>query len=198
RFRSSDVQLLPYAVGEAETVDSVASAAPIGPGGIVGCDVSVRPRPGFAPRWSGLDRDPGPDVADLIAETDDPFRGLLVPTGTDQAPLIPIGVDAFGEIVAWDPVKDGSVLTVRGPSQSGKSVFAALMHSLATPAVSTHDDAHRESEPVDWDLLDGGLHVLTMPTRFTPGYGSPLSKAQDLGPLLVLGAHSRQDLNGLG
>src|SRR5699024_12429866 len=33
---------------------------------------------------------------------------------------------------------------------------------------------------------------------FTPGYGSPLSKAQGLGPLLVLGAHSRQDLNGLG
>ena len=72
------------------------------------------------------------------------------------------------------------------------------MHSLATPAVSTHDDAHRESEPIDWDSLDGGLHVLTMPTRFTPGYGSPLSKAQGLGPLLVLGAHSRQDLNGLG
>src|SRR5699024_10488125 len=68
----------------------------------------------------------------------------------------------------------------------------------ATPAVSTHDDAHRESEPIDWDSLDGGLHVLTMPTRVTPGYGSPLSKAQGLGPLLVLGARSRQDLNGLG
>ena len=194
----ADVQLLPYEVGEAETVDSVASAAPIGPGGIVGCDGSVRPRPGFAPRWSGLERGPGPDVADLIAETIELSGAPHFPNGTDQASLIPIGVDAFGEIVAWDPVKDGSVLTVRGSSQSGKSVFAALMHSLATPAVSTHDDAHRESEPVDWDLLDGGLHVLTMPTRFTPGYGSPLSKAQDLGPLLVLGAHSRQDLNGLG
>ena len=140
----------------------------------------------------------GPDVADLIAETIELSGAPHFPNEPDQASLIPIGVDAFGEIVAWDPVKDGSVLTVRGSSQSGKSVFAALMHSLATPAVSTHDDAHRESEPVDWDLLDGGLHVLTMPTRFTPGYGSPLSKAQGLGPLLVLGAHSRQDLNGLG
>src|SRR5699024_6178502 len=79
----ADIQLLPYEVGAAETVDPV---APIGPSGIVGCDGSVRP--GFAPRWSGLERSPGPDVADLIAETDDPFRGLLVPTGTDQAPLI--------------------------------------------------------------------------------------------------------------
>ena len=192
----ADVQLLPYGTGAAETVDSVASAGPIGPGGIVGCDGSVRP--GFAPRWSGLERGSGPDVADLIAETIELSGAPHFPNETDQASLIPIGVDAFGEIVAWDPVKDGSVLTVRGSSQSGKSVFAALMHSLATPAVSTHDDAHRESEPVDWDLLDGGLHVLTMPTRFTPGYGSPLSKAQGLGPLLVLGAHSRQDLNGLG
>src|SRR5699024_8634037 len=140
------VQLLPYEVGEAETVDSVASAGPIGPGGIVGCDGSVRPRPGFAPRWSGLDRDPGPDVADLIAETIELSGAPHFPNETDQASLIPIGVDAFGEIVAWDPVKDGSVLTVRGSSQSGKSVFAALMRSLATPAVSTHDDAHRESE----------------------------------------------------
>src|SRR5699024_6989850 len=74
-------QLPPYEVGEAVPVDSVASAAPSGPGGIVGCDRSVRP--GFAPRWSGLEHSPGPDVADLIAETDDPFRGLLVPTGTD-------------------------------------------------------------------------------------------------------------------
>src|SRR5699024_8507014 len=115
-----------------------------------------------------------------------------------RASRYPISVDACVEIVAGAPVKVGSVLTVRGSSQSGKSVFASLMHSLATPAVSTHDDAHRESELVDWDSLDGGLHVLTMPTRFTPGYGSPLSKAQGLGPLLVLGAHSRQDLNGLG
>src|SRR5699024_2277534 len=148
--------------------------------------------------WSGRGRGSAPDVADLIAETIDLSGAPHFPTGTDQASLIPIGVDAFGEIVAWDPVKDGSVLTVRGSSQSGKSVFVALMHSLATPAVSTHDDDHRESEPVDWDLLDGGLHAPSMPTRFTPGYGSPLSKAQGLGPLLVLGAHSRQDLNGLG
>ena len=37
-----------------------------------------------------------------------------------------------------------------------------------------------------------------MPVRFTPGYGSSLAKAQGLGPMLILGAHSRQDLSNLG
>ena len=55
-----------------------------------------------------------------------------------------------------------------------------------------------ESDPVDWDLLDGRFHVLSVPTRFTPSYGSPLAKAQNLGPLLVLGVHTKQDLTGLG
>src|SRR5699024_4552381 len=194
----ADVQLLPYGTGAAETVDSVASAGPIGPGGVVGCDGSVRPRPGFAPRWYGLERGSGPDVADLIAETIELSGAPHFPNETDQASLIPFGVDAFGELVTWNPRRDGSVLTVRGGPQSGKSEFAALMGCLDAPAISVHDDAHRQAEPVDWGSLDGGLHVLTMPTRFTPGYGSPLSKAQGLGPLLVLGANSRQDLNGLG
>src|SRR5699024_12081702 len=115
-------------------------------------DGSVRPRPGFAPRWSGLERGPGPDVADLIAETIELSGAPHLPTGTDQAPLIPIGVDAFGQIVAWDPVKDGSVLTVRGSSQSGKSVFAALMHSLATPAVSRSEE-HTSELQSRFDLV---------------------------------------------
>src|SRR5699024_1193053 len=130
----ADVQLLPYGTGAAETVDSVASAGPIGPGGIVGCDGSVRP--GFAPRWSGLERGSGPDVPDLIAETLELSGAPPFAHVPGQASLVPIGVVAFGEMPAWDPLKDGSVLTVRGSSQSGKSVFAALMHSLAAPAVS--------------------------------------------------------------
>src|SRR5699024_12141471 len=75
---------------------------------------------------------------------------------------------------------------------------AALPHRWSSPAISREHADHRQSEPVDGHSLDGDLRVLTMPTRFTPGYGSPLSKAQGLGPLLVLGAHRRQDLNGLG
>ncbi|UVI35094.1 FtsK/SpoIIIE domain-containing protein [Brevibacterium spongiae] len=133
---------------------------------------------GFAPRWRGLDRQAGTPCA--VADPD----------------RVPIGVDPFGELVTWDPRRDGSVLTVRGSPQSGKSEFAALMAQLGNAAV--HDDAHSESEPVDWDLLDGNRHVLTVPTRFAPGYGSPLAKAQSLGPLLVLGSHTRQDLTGLG
>src|SRR5699024_5427604 len=81
---------LPYGTGAAETVDSVASAGPIGPGGIVGCDGSVRP--GFAPRWSGLERGSGPDVADLIAETIELSGAPHFPNEPDQASLIPIGV----------------------------------------------------------------------------------------------------------
>ncbi|WP_209371377.1 FtsK/SpoIIIE domain-containing protein [Brevibacterium renqingii] len=191
----ADVQLLPQ---DRRAAESAGSAGSGGPFDFAGCEGSAQIRSGFAPRWYGLERLPEPGVADLITETDEPPRELLFPLGTDQEHLIPIGVDAFGEIVLWNPVRDGSVLTVRGSSQSGKSEFAALMQTLANPAVSTHDDAHRETEPTDWDLLDGDLHVLTMPTRFTPGYGSQLSKAQGLGPLLVLGAHSRHDLNGLG
>lgn len=61
-----------------------------------------------------------------------------------------------------------------------------------------HADAHRRANPEASDLLNGGLHVVTMPVRFTPGYGSPLAKAQGLGPMLIIGAHSRQDLTNLG
>lgn len=110
--------------------------------------------------------------------------------------VIPIGVDAFGDLVVWDPLWEGSVLTVRGSPQSGKTGFATYVGRLG--GVSVHDDAHMAADPVDWDLLDGRFHVLTVPTRFTPGYGSPLSKAQNLGPLLVLGVHTKQDLTGLG
>ena len=64
--------------------------------------------------------------------------------------------------------------------------------------LTVHDDAHLEANPDAFDLLDGGLHVVTMPVRFTPGYGSPLAKAQGLGPTLIIGVHSRQDLSNLG
>jgi S-DNA-T family DNA segregation ATPase FtsK/SpoIIIE len=137
-------------------------------------------RKGFAPRW----------------------RGLGQPVGMGEEPCggmpgcIPVGVDAFGDLVVWDPRRDGSVLTVRGSPQSGKTGFATYVDRLG--GVSVHDDVHMAADPVDWDLLDGRFHVLTVPTRFTPGYGSPLSKAQSLGPLLVLGAHTKQDLTGLG
>lgn len=96
----------------------------------------------------------------------------------------------------WVPLRDGPVLTVRGSPQSGKTDFATYVCRLG--GVTVHDDAHMESDPVDWNLLDGRFHVLTVPTRFAPGYGSPLAKAQDLGPLLVLGVHTEQDLTGLG
>ena len=139
-------------------------------------------REGFAPRWRGLDRPASEGEASFGTNT--------------SAGRVPIGIDAFGDLVMWDPLRDGSVLTVRGSPQSGKTGFATLLHRLGE--VLVHDDAHKESDPVDWDLLDGRFHVLTVPTRFTPSYGSPLAKAQNLGPLLVLGVHTKQDLTGLG
>lgn len=156
---------------------------------------------GFAPRWRGLADPAGTALAPtphglVGAGTNDAGPGAGM-TGAFTGPdRIPIGVDAFGELVTWDPLRDGSVLTVRGSPQSGKTELAAHLSRLA--AVAVHDDAHRESEPVEWDPLDGRFHVLTVPTRFTPAYGSPLAKAQNLGPLLVLGVHTRQDLTGLG
>ena len=50
--------------------------------------------------------------------------------------VIPIGVDAFGDLVVWDPLWEGSVLTVRGSPQSGKTEFATLVHRLGGVAVS--------------------------------------------------------------
>ncbi len=144
-------------------------------------------REGFTPRWTGL---VGPPPPVRSRAGGDPLDAI---TASD---VVPVGVDAFGDLVTWNPLRDGSVLTVRGSPQSGKSEFAALVGTLG--GIAVHDDAHREPEPVDWDLLDGRFHVLTVPTRFTPGYGSPLAKAQNLGPLLVLGVHTRQDLTGLG
>lgn len=132
--------------------------------------------PGFEPRWHGLGE-------------------RLLPTRTSSTDTaIPLGVDPFGEVVAWNPVRDGPVLTVRGSSQSGKTTLTRLLRSTCT----THDDAHLAVNPDDIDLLDGRVHVVTIPMRFTPGYGSPLAKAQGVGPMLILGAHSRQDLSNLG
>ncbi|WP_166973105.1 FtsK/SpoIIIE domain-containing protein [Brevibacterium atlanticum] len=141
---------------------------------------------GITPRWQGLDHTASTTIGDLSGSV----------AAVVERSRLPIGVDAFGELVTWDPQRDGSVLTVRGSPQSGKSEFAALMRELDT--VIVHDDAHQEEEPADWDPLDGRFHVLTVPTRFAPGYGSALSKAQNLGPLLVVGVHTRQDLTGLG
>lgn len=135
---------------------------------------------GFAPRWRGLGR---PAVVD-----EESFG--TVPGS------VPIGLDAFDDLVVWDPRRDGSVLTVRGSPLSGKTGFATYLGRRG--GISVHDDAHTATDPVDWDLSDGRCHVLTAPTRFTPGYGSLLAKAQNLGPLLVLGVHTRQDLTGLG
>ena len=146
------------------------------------CRGEPESREEFAPRWRGLDRP--------VCEGEASFGSMTVPG------VIPIGVDAFGDLVVWDPLWEGSVLTVRGSPQSGKTGFATYVGRLG--GVSVHDDAHMAADPVDWDLLDGRFHVLTVPTRFTPGYGSPLSKAQNLGPLLVLGVHTKQDLAGLG
>ncbi|AZU01447.1 hypothetical protein CXR29_12660 [Brevibacterium linens] len=171
----ADVQFAPDVAARFDSSMSGAGTSILGgPPGI------PESRKGFAPRWRGLDQ---PAVA-----SEEPFGSM--PGG------IPIGVDAFGDPVMWDPRRDGSVLTVRGSPQSGKTGFATYLGSLGV--VDVHDDAHLESDPLDWDLLDGHDHVLTAPTRFTPGYGSPLAKAQNLGPLLVLGVHTGQDLTGLG
>lgn len=143
----------------------------------------------FEPRWRGLTVAPGHGSA------------RMDPAST----WIPLGIDPFGKLVVWDPVRDGEVLSVRGSPQSGKSATAAMLQETCSAAatasrqaLTVHDDAHLETNPDAVDLLDGGLHVVTMPVRFTPGYGSPLAKAQGLGPLLIIGAHSRQDLSNLG
>lgn len=149
--------------------------APFDPDGDAPCG-----RTPFTPRWQGLGNDPRDG------------DGL----GMGRDGRIPVGIDPFGEPVMWDPVRDGPVLTVRGSSGGGKSEAARMLLSM-TPSITVHDDAHLLAE-VAPDLLDGGVHVVTMPLRFTPGYGSPLTKAQSSGPLLVLGTHSRQDLTTLG
>lgn len=167
----ADVQLVPHRQNIAHGVD---------------CD----DRHGsFGPRWRGLTATPG-----HVAARMDPAS-----TG------IPLGVDPFGTLVVWNPVRDGEVLSVRGSPQSGKSATAAMLQqtysaaaTASSRALTVHDDAHLETKPDAFDLLDGGLHVVTMPVRFTPGYGSALAKAQGLGPMLILGAHSRQDLSNLG
>lgn len=156
---------------------------------VAGADDSDDGRVSFEPRWRGLKASPGPRTAHLD------------PASTS----IPLGIDPFGKLVVWDPVRDGEVLSVRGSPQSGKSTTATMLqetHSAPATAsgqaLTVHDDAHLETNPDAIDLLNGGLHVVTMPVRFTPGYGSPLAKAQGLGPMLIIGAHSRQDLSNLG
>ncbi|MGO1348416.1 MAG: hypothetical protein ACTMIL_06200, partial [Brevibacterium aurantiacum] len=157
-------------------------------------------------------------VPDLAAETDgrrgsvEPrWRGLTAAPEHATAPLdptgtwIPLGLDPFGKLVAWKPARDGEVLSVRGSPQSGKSETAAMLQETCSDSaaanihsLTVHDDAHLEANTDAFDLLDGGLHVVTMPVRFTPSYGSPLAKAQGLGPTLIIGVHSRQDLSNLG
>ena len=137
------------------------------------------------------------------------WRGLTsVPELEPPAPdsrSIPLGVNPFGELVVWDPVRDGPVLNVRGSPHSGKTEIATMLQDMcaepssgASPSLAVHDDAHLDTDPDVFDLLDGGMHVVTMPVRFVPGYGAPLAKAQNMGPMLVVGSHSRQDLSNLG
>ncbi|MDN5909694.1 MAG: hypothetical protein L0J13_10460 [Brevibacterium sp.] len=149
-----------------------------------GCDDRRR---SFQPRWRGLTGAPGPVQLDPASSS------------------IPLGIDPFGELVVWDPARDGSVLNVRGSPQSGKSETASVLQDMRTAAatdasrrLAVHDDAHLEANPDAFSLHDGALHVVTIPVRFTPGYGSPLAKAQGLGPMLIIGTHSRQDLSNLG
>lgn len=152
-----------------------------------GADVQLVPHSGppagihrLEPRWVGLDAPP----------LDPPST----PAGTDRVPL---GRDPFGELVTWDTVRDGPVLTVRGSPRSGKSALVSLLHSREME-IACHDDAHLKSVSEPIDLLDGAIHALSLPLRHSPGYSSPLAKARDLGPLLILGAHTRQDLSNLG
>ncbi|SDS32238.1 AAA-like domain-containing protein [Brevibacterium siliguriense] len=173
----ADVQFVPGGATRNDSLDSGVERNIIG-----GSSDDPKSRGGFARRWRGLDRPASKDEASFGTSA-----------LTDR---IPIGVDAFGVLVVWEPLRHGSVLTVRGSPQSGKTGFATFVDRLG--GVSVHDDAHLEPDPVDWDLLDGRFHVLTVSTRFTPSYGSPLAKAQSLGPLLVLGVHTKQDLTGLG
>lgn len=143
------------------------------------------PRLRAQPRWHGLDDDRCLD--DATAEAIRRWG-----KGT-----VPLGVDPFGAVVDWDPARDGSVLTVRGSPKSGRTELAQRM--LATGRdIHITDDAHLLGDAAALDLRDGGLHVVTMPVRFTPGYGSPLSRAHTLGPVLVIGSHTRQDLSDLG
>ena len=128
---------------------------------------------------------------------------LARPAPTSRS--IPLGANPFGELVVWDPVRDGPVLNVRGSPQSGKTEIANMLQGMcaepssgSNPSLTAHDDAHLDTDPDAFDLLDGGIHVVTMPVRFIPGYGAPLAKAQNMGPLLVVGTHSRQDLSNLG
>ncbi|GAA1562633.1 FtsK/SpoIIIE domain-containing protein [Brevibacterium picturae] len=151
-----------------------------------GSDGAADRRRGFPPEWCGLKGPSHPAQPD--------------PTSTSM----PLGRDPFGELVVWDPPRDGSVLNVRGSPQSGKTETATALQNMCGSAtdisrgLAVHDDAHLEANWDAFDLLDGGLHVVTTPVRFTPGYGSPLSKAQVLGPMLIIGTHSRQDLSNLG
>ncbi|GAA1850915.1 FtsK/SpoIIIE domain-containing protein [Brevibacterium marinum] len=159
------------------------------PNGAAGEDAR---RCGFEPRWHGLGE------SSLSALPGAPQR-------EPRSRSIALGLDAFGGLVGWDPARDGPVLTVRGSPQSGKTDISVMLRQMCSAASSgtcrelaVHDDAHLEEPPESFDLLDGGTHVVTMPVRFTPGYGSPLAKAQGLGPMLILGSHGRQDLSNLG
>ncbi|RBP68136.1 FtsK/SpoIIIE family protein [Brevibacterium sanguinis] len=190
----------------------------VGPGAEVtgpdGADVQVLPYSGppagrkpLHPRWVGFE---------AIPRLDSTAHGRVSTseqaTSEQSAPVcFPLGRDPFGGLVTWDPVRDGPVLTVRGSPGSGKSAVVGLLtgmcgdrapaSSASPPAGSTlrcHDDVHRATSAEGIDLLDGASHVLTLPLRFPLGYGSPVAKAAELGPMLILGAAGRQDLSSLG
>ncbi len=155
-------------------------------------------RSAFTPRWVGLD---GPSLGPPAAhDTPGPAAApgaLDAPGAPDRPELIALGRDPFGDLVTWDTTRDGPVLTIRGSPRSGRSTLASrLSRSAAQPRC--HDDAHLAASPDAIDLLDGSVHVLTLPLRHSLGYGSALAKAAELGPLLILGAHTRQDLGTLG
>lgn len=150
------------------------------------------PPPGWAPRsprWFGLGANaPAPSSPRPNAVAEGRVR-----------PVVEIGVDPFGRILAWDPIIDGAVLTIRCSQIADASEFARSILASAVEAGTTdvviHTDAHLDGGPPA-DPTDGRAHILTLPLRFTVPYGSPLSRVA--GPLLVIGPHTNQDLSMLG
>lgn len=169
-----------------------------------GADVQIRPYLGgpqvlqsIGPHWHGLGAETslhGPGTSRGPSDFHDP--AISHKSSASHGSGIPLGIDPFGTTVEWNPLVHGPVLTVRGSPRSGKSACGAWINANAE--VLVHDDVHLDTNSATVDLIDSHRHVVIMPTRFAPGYGSPMAKAQSLGPLLILGSHSRSDLAGLG